>query len=608
MTEAVAVKIDPASAAPPADAASPRRAARAGAATATVDLPIAGPQPRIAGWLMDPIRANAGLYGQVAIAAVMINLFSLATALFSMTVYNRIVPNNATQSLIALSIGVGIVMVFDFILKLLRGYFIDVAGQRIDRIVGASIFDRMLSMRLENRRGSSGAFAGLLREFEALREFFASATLAAIVDVPFILLFLVVIWAIGGSLVLVPLLMVPLVIGIGWLSQPALARLAAEGLGQGLSKQGVLVEAISGLETVKSSQAGPLLAARWARAVDDQAESSLKLRLVSALTINVAGSAQNIAYVGVVIVGVFLIAAGELSMGGLVACSILSGRCVAPLAQIAGLLTRLNHTRTAYGQIDKLMQGGDEARADAHYLRRERLGGAIEFRNVSFKYPGANSRVLDAVSFRIEPGERVAILGRVGSGKSTIARLILGLYAPDDGTILVDNADVRQIHPDDLRRNIGAVLQDVFLLSGSIRDNIALGDQSIDDAAILRAAQLSGTHDFVGQMASGYDLRLADRGEGLSGGQRQSIAIARALTLDRPILLFDEPTSAMDIQSENALITRLEAQVAGRTIVLVTHRQSMLKLVDRIIIIDKGKVVANGPRDDVLKSLAVGTS
>ena len=562
-------------------------------------------RPRIAAWLMDPIRANKALYLQVALAAALVNLFGLATSLFSLTVYNRIVPNNATDSLIALSIGVGIVLVFDLMLRLIRGYFIDVAGARIDRTVGQAIFARMLTMRLGDRKGSSGAFAGLLREFEALRDFFASATLAAVVDVPFILLFLVVIWAIGGALVWVPLLMVPLVIVTAWLSQPALAKLAGQGLREGMDKQGVLVEAISGLETVKSSSAGPLLARRWARAVDDHAASSLKQRLVAAVSINVAQSAQAIVYVGVVIAGVYMIAARELTMGALIACSILSGRCVAPLSQIAGLLTRLSHTRSAYAHLDRLMQGGGEARAEGDYLRRAKLDGGIEFRNVTFKYPGVTARALDDVSFKIAPGERVAIIGRVGSGKSTIARLILGLYEPSDGAVFVDDADVRQLHPDDLRHNVGAVLQDVFLLTGSVRENISLGETSVDDAAVLRAAKLSGTHDFIGQVPNGYDLRLADRGEGLSGGQRQSIAIARALAHERPILLFDEPTSAMDIQSENALIARLEPELRGKTVVLVTHRQSMLRLVDRIIILDKGKIVAAGPRDDVLKSVAV---
>ena len=562
-------------------------------------------RPRIAPWLLDPIRANKRLYLQVFLAAALVNLFGLATSLFSMTVYNRIVPNNALDSLVALSLGVAIVLVFDFVLRMIRGYFIDVVGQRIDRTVGTAIFDRMLTMRLGDRKSSSGAFAGMLREFEALRDFFASATLAAIVDVPFIVLFLVVIWAIGGGLVLVPLLLIPLVIGVGWLSQPALARLAAQGMTDCMSKQGVLVEAISGLETIKSSSAGPLLARRWATAVRDHAAVSLRQRLIAAISINVAQSAQTICYVGVVIAGVTLIAKGGLSMGGLVAVSILAGRAVSPLSQIANLLTRITHTRTAYAHLDRLMQGGSESRSDISYLRRPVLDGAIEFRHVTFRYPGASARALDDVSFRIEPGERVAIVGRVGSGKSTITRLILGLYEPSEGAVLVDDADVRQLHPNDLRHNIGAVLQDVFLLTGSVRENISLGEPAIDDAAVLRAARISGTHDFIGTTANGYDLRLADRGEGLSGGQRQSIAIARALAHERPILLFDEPTSAMDIQSENALITRLEPELRGKTVILVTHRQSMLRLVDRLIILDKGRVVAAGPRDDVLKSFAV---
>ena len=567
--------------------------------------PVSLHPPRIAAWLMNPIRANGGLYLQVVLAAMLVNLFGLATSLFSMTVYNRIVPNNATDSLIALSIGVAIILIFDFVLRLIRGYFIDIAGQRIDRTVGAAIFDRMLTMRLGDRKSSSGAFAGMLREFEALRDFFASATLAAIVDVPFILIFLIVIQAIGGKLVLVPLLMVPLVIGVGWLSQPALARLAGQGMTDGMTKQGVLVETISGLETVKSSSAGPLLARRWAQSVDDHAAVALKQRLIAAISINVAQSVQTICYVGVVIAGVYLIARGELTMGGLVAVSILAGRCVAPLSQIASLLTRITHTRTAYAHLDKLMQGDGEARNESEYLRRPILEGGIEFRNVTFRYPGATARALDDVSFKIQPGERVAIVGRVGSGKSTIARLILGLYEPSEGAILVDDADIRQLHPDDLRHNIGAVLQDIFLLTGSVRENISLGEPSIDDAAILHAARISGTHDFIGHVPNGYDLRLADRGEGLSGGQRQSIAIARALAHERPIMLFDEPTSAMDIQSENALIARLEPELRGKTVILVTHRQSMLRLVDRVIIFDKGKIIAAGPRDDVLKSVAV---
>ena len=557
-------------------------------------------------WLAEPLAAHRATFTKVAIAAVLTNVFALATSLYSMTVYNRIVPNNATDSLIALSIGMAIVLLFDFVLRMLRGYFIDVAGREVDAKLGAAVFQKLVSMQYANKQGSSGAFAGLLREFETLREFFASATIVALVDVPFIILFLFVIWAIAGPVVLVPLLMVPLVIGSAYVVQPGLDRMAGSVLGLGFSKQGVMVETIGGLETVKATAAGTMLQQRWQTAVDESADVALRSRLLSAFATNVAASAQQIVYVGVVLYGVFLIADGKLTSGSLIAASILAGRCVAPLGQVAGLLTRLSATRASYARLDAFMSAGGEVADGANLVRRQRLEGRITFKNVVFHYPGTTTRVLDNVSFEIAPGEKVAIVGRVGSGKSTIGRLVMGLYQPSEGQVLIDGADVRQLHPDDLRRNIGSVLQDVTLFSGSIRDNIALGDPAIDDEELLRLAKLSGTHDFVGQLANGYDLRLADRGEGLSGGQRQSIAVARALGKSPPIVIFDEPTSAMDNQSENALVARLETELKDRTFLLVTHRQPMLKLVDRIIILNAGKIAAQGPRDDVLRSMAVG--
>lgn len=559
--------------------------------------------PRSGDWLRAPLWANRGLFGQVALAATLINIFALATSLFSMTVYNKVVPNNAVDTMTALLIGIGFVLGFDLMLRTLRGYFVDVAGQNIDRALGEAIFDRLLGMRLADRTGSNGAFAGVLREFETLREFFASATVVALVDVPFILLFLAVIFWVAPALALVPLLAIPVVLGVAWASQPMLNRLSQASLAEGFNKQGVIVETIAGLETIKTSRAGPMLAARWRAAVAHHAALSLRQRLVSGLAINIAATAQNVVYVVTVAVGVSLIASHDLSMGALVAASMLSGRCVAPLGQIAMLMTRLGHTLSAYRALDKVMRADGEA--GAAMLRRGRLGGAIHFRNVRFAYPGSSAQALDGVSFAIASGERVAIIGRVGSGKSTIARLILGLYTPAEGSVHVDGANVRQIHPDDLRANIGAVLQDIVLLSGSVRDNIALGDPAVDDAAVLRAARLSGADDFMAQTPSGYDLMLADRGEGLSGGQRQAIAVARALTGSKPILVFDEPTSAMDIASENALIDRLSGELDSRTVVLVTHRQSLLRLATRVIIIDAGTIVADGPRDAVLASLTV---
>jgi ATP-binding cassette, subfamily C, bacterial LapB len=567
------------------------------------ELKIKGREPLLAPWLTEPMLKHKATYLKVAMAAVMVNLLGLAASMFSMTVYDRVIPNNATASLIALSIGLAILIVFDFVLRTLRAYFVDIAGADIDHDIGEAVFARILSLRLDLKRGSTGSLTGLMRELESLREFFASATLSAIVDVPFILVTLLIIALIGGTVVLVPLLMVPVVILAGWLTHPAMDRLAAKGLGEGLLKQSVLVETVGGLETVKTSGAGPMLAKRWSSAVIDHSNSSLRQRLISTISVTVATSANTISYSGVVVVGAGLIATNDLTTGGLIACSILGGRAIAPLAQIAQLLSRMTATRTAYRQIDAMMKMPPEGPAGVA-LKPAKVFGKIEFRGVEFRYPGASEKALDGVNFTITPGEHVAILGRVGSGKSTIARLILGLYPPEDGLVMVDGSDIRQLDPLDLRRNIGAAMQESVLFTGSVRENIALGRPDIDDEELLRVSEISGTHEFIGQIANGYDLRLADRGEGLSGGQRQSIAIARALVAQPPILVFDEPTSAMDAQTETALIRRLAMETAQRTVILITHRPPLLALVKRIILLDKGRVIADGPRDEILAKIS----
>ncbi len=563
---------------------------------------VPAPPERFASWLVEPMKRNKATYIKVALAAAMINIFGLVTSLFTMTVYDRVLPNNATDSLVALSIGLAIVIVFDFTLRTLRAYFVDIAGAQVDREIGEHLFERILAIRLELKKGSTGSLSGLLREFETLRDFFASATLTAVVDVPFILVTLTVIALIGGKVVLVPLLMIPLVVLVGWLTQPALDRLSARSLSEGFLKQSVLIETIGAIETVKASGAGPLLSGRWTKAMESHSDSALRQRLVAAIGINTAAAAGTISYAGVVVVGAGMIAENELTMGALIACSILSGRAVAPLAQISQLLSRISATKTAYRQLSGLMAMPLEGPA-GEALRPAAIAGKVEFRGVSFRYPGAAEKALNEINLTIEPGEHVALLGPVGSGKSTIARLILGLYPADEGLVLIDGTDVRQLEPEQLRRNIGAALQESVLFSGSVRENIALADRAIDDPELLRVAQISGTHQFMGQIANGYDLRLADRGEGLSGGQRQSIAIARALAGSPPILVFDEPTSAMDSQTEEALIMRLQAEAAEKTVIVITHRPSMLKLVKRIVIVEGGRIVADGPRDDILKRI-----
>lgn len=558
--------------------------------------------PRFARWLAEPMLRNRSVFMKVALAAVLLNIFGLVISLFTMTVYDRVVPNLAFDSLTALSIGVAIVLIFDFILRILRAYFVDIAGADIDREIGGNVFDRLMRIRLDLKKGSVGQLSGLMRELETLRDFFASATLTAIVDVPFIVLTLVFIAWIGGPIVFVPLILVPIVIAAGYLTHPALDRLSARSMAGGLNKQSVLVESIGSIEMVKTSGAHNMLQKRWLKAIDEHADSSMRQRLISTIAVTIATSANSAAYMGVVVMGVFLIAERDLTTGGLVACSILAGRAVQPLAQIAQLMSRISATRTAYRQLNGLMSVPSEGPI-GQPLHPGRLNGKIELKGVSFKYPGASEKTLDNFSFTVEPGQRVALIGRVGSGKSTVARLMLGLYQPQEGLVLIDGTDIRQFDTDGLRANIGTALQDTVLLSGTVRENIALDRPHIDDDEMLRASQLSGAHGFMGQITNGYDLLLADRGEGLSGGQRQSITLARALAGKPPILIFDEPTSAMDSQTESALIDRLTEELKGRTLVMITHRSALLKLADRIAIVEGGKVVADGPRDVILQQL-----
>lgn len=556
------------------------------------------PKGRLAPWLAGPLRKNRPIYVRVGLAAAMINFFALVTSLFTMTVYDRVIPNNATESLIGLTIGLVIVVLFDFVLKLLRAYFVDVAGARIDRDIGRSIFKQILDMRLDLGKGSTGGLAGLVREIETLRDFFASATVTALVDLPFIFITLGVMALIGGWIVMVPIVLIPLVIITGLLSQPTMRRLSATTLGEALGKQAVLVETIGSIETVKSSNAGAMLSERWDRAVTSHAGSSLQQRVISNLSINMAASVQMLAYSGVVIFGVYAIANHTMTMGGLIACSILSGRAVAPLAAIAHLLTRINATQTAYRQINRMMEQQPEGPQGAG-LAIGHVDGGIEFRDVDFRYPEAPELALTGVSFRIAPGEHVALIGPIGSGKSTIARLLIGLYPPTSGLILVDGTDIRQFSPQALRARVGALFQDNVLLTGSVRDNITLGRPEIDEAEMLRASRTSLAHEFISQMPNGYDLVLADRGEGLSGGQRQSIALARSLAGKPPVLVFDEPTSSVDIETESRLLQNLRAECEGRTLILITHRPSLLALVDRVILMSRGRIAMDGTPEKI---------
>lgn len=562
--------------------------------------------PSLKHWLWDVVFQSWPIYIEVLLASLLINLFALAFPLFIMNIYNRVVPNNAEETLWVLAIGVMIVFVFDLIMKLLRGYFIDVAGKRSDIILSANIFSKVMGLRMEAKPNSVGAFASNLHEFEFFRDFLTSATLTALVDLPFICLFLVIIVMLGGDIALIPLGILPIAIACGLAIQKPLKNTVSELVKYSTQKNATLIEALTCLETLKTTGAEGQSQRQWEQTVGQIARLSLKSRFYSSCAVNVTAFFQHLASVSVIIYGVYKINDGLLTVGGLIAINILTGRTLAPIAQVAALLTRYHQAKTSLKSINRLMELPVEREAGKKFLHRPQFTGGIEFKDVSFSYPNQPIKALDQVSFKIGPGERVAFIGRIGSGKSTIEKLMMGLYAAQEGAILIDGTDIRQIDPSDLRRQIGYVPQDINLLFGTVKDNITLGSRFAEDTAVLAAADISGVSQFVDKHPDGFDMPVGERGATLSGGQRQSIAIARALLLAPPIYIMDEPTNSMDNSTEETFKRKLNEHLGTRTLILVTHRASLLTLVDRLIVLDNARVVADGPKDQVLDALKKG--
>jgi len=557
-------------------------------------------------WFWGTLRSSWRLYRDVLLASVLINLFAVASPLFVMNVYDRVVPNQALETLWVLAIGVTVIFGFDFVLRGLRGRFIDVAGSKADIELSARLFERVLGLRLDAKPASAGAFANNLREFDGIRDFFTSLTLTAFVDVPFALLFLLVVWFVAGPLVLVPLAVIPVLMAYGLFMQPRLRRASEQGMRAGAQKNATLVEALVEAETVRALGVEGRLQGQLERSVAESARWSAEARRWALSAANLASFLQQMVSVGVVVFGVYLISDGLLSMGGLIAAVMLSGRAVVPLAQIAGLLTRFFQASTALKTLDEVMAMPVERPEGKVFVTRPVLQGNIEFDHVSFYYPGQELPALQDASFRIESGERVAIIGRVGSGKTTVNRLIAGLYQSQKGAVRIDGVDIRQLDPGDLRQNIAFVSQDNQLLFGSIRDNLTMGIPHVDDERIVRAAELSGVAAFVNRHPLGFDMPVGEHGSMLSGGQRQAVALARALVQDAPVLLLDEPTGAMDNSSEEHIKRELAGVVEDKTLILITHRASLLELVERVIVVDAGKVVADGPKAQVLDALRAG--
>ena len=557
-------------------------------------------------WFWGALLEQAGLYRDVLGAALLINVFAVVMPIFSMNVYDRVVPNNATDTLWMLSLGVLLVFGMDFMMRLLRGHFIDLASARIDVRLSALIMERVLGMRLEAKPASVGSLASNLRSFESVRDFIASSTVTALIDFPFAFLFLLVIFWISWPLVLIPL--VGLVVGVtyAYIIQHKMHELTETTYRAAALRNAALVESLTALETIKTQGAEGVVQGKWERTTAFLSRTNAQTRLLSASATNGAMTIAQLVNVALIVARVYLIHERLLTMGGLIAVTMLGGRAMAPLGQAVGMLMQFQNARMSLETLDKLLAQPVERPDASAFIHRPEIQGEIEFRNVSFSYPDQGEPALKDVSLHIVPGEHVIILGRTGSGKTTLQKLMLGLYQPSEGVVRIDGIDLRQLDPADLRRNIGFVGQDATLFYGTLRENIAIGAPYADDSAIVHAAEVAGLAPFVNRHPKGFDMLIGERGESLSGGQRQEVAIARAVLMDPPVLIFDEPTSAMDYSTEAGFKDRLRKSAAHKTMVIVTHRSSLIDLATRLIVVDDGRIVADGPRDKVVEALQSG--
>lgn len=558
---------------------------------------------REAHWFWGTLAKSKDIFASVILSSILINLFIIATPLFTMNVYDKVVPNDAIETLWVLAVGILIVYLFDTILRFVRSYLLEIAGKKSDIIMSSILFAHTLNLKMDQWPKSTGAFASKLREFESIRNFFTASTIATVVDIPFSLIFLIVIFFIGGPMVLVPLFtIIILVIYSSLLIKPLRESVEAT-FEATANKNSHLIETLHSIKTIKTLGASNYSQWVWEESSGTIANKSMRSRLLSSSITVVTNLLLQLTTVALVIFGIYRISELDLSLGGLIATVMLSSRAVAPMGQIASLITNYQQTKTAYHSLNELMEQAVERPDGKSFVRRPKFDGGINFRKVGFSYPEATQASLSNISFNINPGEHVGIIGKVGSGKTSLIKLIVGLYQTNEGSISIDNIDINQIDPADLRQHIGYLSQDIELMRTSIRDNIAYKDLQVNDEKLIQAANISGVDLFVNKLPQGFDTDVGEHGGFLSGGQRQSIALARAVLLNEPILLLDEPTNSFDNTTESIVKKRLFDYTRDKTLVLVTHKAPMLDLVERLIVIDEGHIVLDGPKQEVVEAL-----
>jgi len=555
-------------------------------------------------WFWNTLSLSFPMYRDVLVASFFISLFAVASPLFVMNVYDRVVPNEAIETLWALVVGMLVIVLFDFLLKQMRSNLLDLAAKKSDVLLSSRLFEKVLALRMDAAPKSVGAFAGNIQEFDSIRDFVTSSTISAFVDLPFSIIFIAVIFMVAGPVAIIPVIAILIMVGYSLYVKHRLTSLVEQSGRFAMQKNAHLVEVVSGIESLKVYGAQGQFQQKWEELVGNNAKWGVAAKRYSASVSSVSASVQQLNTVFIVAVGVYLIAEGNISMGGLIAAVMLSARALAPFSQVAMLTTRYNQAKSALTTLDSIMALPEESLD--RYLHRPFIQGSVEFDRVGLSYPDTKIPAIEDVSFKIQPGEKVGIIGRIGAGKSTIEKILMGLYQPTSGAVRLDGVDFQQISPADIRQKIACLPQDIQLFYGSIRDNITLGVPHVEDSRVIRAAELAGVSEFTDVEPDGLDRQVGERGKYLSGGQRQSVALARTLLFSPPIMVLDEPTSNMDNLAEARVRQNLKAAIKDKTFLLITHKMSMLELVDRVIVIDRGRVVADGPKQDVLEQLKKG--